>query len=342
MVSPIEINEVRRSTIVAGEPRHRAFPGAVRLTSGDVLVFYREGSDHWRTDDSVVKMVRSQDEGESWSAPRLVFSEPGWGCGAHHSPAQLSDGRLILPMTVASGLFRPTGERDSSGVQKVYVIGSEDEGESWSEPAQLGTMEGWVWKSQYGRVRELPDGRVFVPYGGQKIGEGPWYSGYFVSHDGGRTFREQDHVDVARGLADEIDLAPLSDGRWIAMVRDLRPPHYVHRAYSEDEGRTWSSPESSGVLGHCPSFLTLPSGTLLFGHRQVDRARAYGCALSASTDGGANWEHVRDIYVSPGDIHDCSYPSMVLLDDGRVFCTYYTEFVDGNSDIEGLIFEVAE
>lgn len=33
---------------------------------------------------------------------------------------------------------------------------------------------------------------------------------------------------------------------------------------------------------------------------------------------------------------------MVLLDDGRVFCTYYTEFVDGNSDIEGLIFEVAE
>jgi hypothetical protein len=33
---------------------------------------------------------------------------------------------------------------------------------------------------------------------------------------------------------------------------------------------------------------------------------------------------------------------MVLLDDGRVFCSYYTEFADGNSDIEGVIFDVME
>ena len=49
-----------------------------------------------------------------------------------------------------------------------------------------------------------------------------------------------------------------------------------------------------------------------------------------------------DIYIAPNDIRDCSYPSMVLLDDGRVFCSYYTEFADGNSDIEGVIFDVME
>ena len=342
-MSPVAINEVRRFTIATGTPRHRAFPGAVRLTSGEILVTYREGSDHWRMFDSAVMIVRSKDEGATWSDPEHVFSEPGWGAGAHHAPAQLSDGRLILPMTLISEILRSSeGQRRAkdSMKAKVYVLSSEDEGNSWSESTQVGPMEGWHWQNQYGRVRELPDGRIFVPGGGQKSGEEAWYSGYFASHDNGRTF--PDFVEVAHGLADEIDLAPLPHGRWVAMVRDLRPPHYLHRAYSEDEGRTWSSLVSSGVLGHCPSFLVLPSGTLLLGHRQLDRARTYGCALSASRDGGATWEHVRGIYVAPNGTLDCSYPSMVLLEDGRVFCAYYTEFADGNCDIEGVIFEVEE
>lgn len=343
-MSPLAITEVRRSVVASGEPRHRAFPGVVKLSSGDILVFYRDGSDHWRTSDGVVKMVRSKDEGQSWSAPELVFSESGWGAGAHHGPEQLSDGRLILPMTLITNVPRDVGTRgyrdaDVSRASKVYILTSEDGGESWSEPAQVGPLEGWSWENQYGRVRELPDGRVFVPGGGQKSGDDAWYSGYFVSHDGGRTF--PDRVEVARGIRDEIDLARLPDGRWIAMVRDV-PPYHMYQAYSEDEGRTWSEPVRSGLLGNCPSFLVLPSGTLLLGHRQVDRARTHGCAISASTDGGASWEHVSDIYIAPGDIRDCSYPSMVLLEDGRVFCVYYTEFVDGNCDIEGLTFEVTE
>ena len=336
-MSPISVNIVQRSAIATGEPRHRAFPGATRLASGEILVTYREGSDHWVTIDGVVKMVRSKDEGKTWSAPELVFAEEGWGAGAHHAPAQLSDGRLILPLTLRADVPRTGAAMDF----KVFVLTSEDEGHSWSEPAELAPMDGWYWQNQYGRVRELPDGRVFIPGGGQKSGEEAWYSGYFVSHDGGRTF--PDRVEVAHGLADEIDLAPLPDGRWIAMVRDQRPPPLnLYRSYSDDEGRTWSSPVDSGIPGQCPSFLVLPSGTILLGHRQVDPERTAGCALSASTDVGATWEHVSDIYVAPNGTFDCSYPSMLLLDDGRVFCAYYTEFADGNCDIDGLIFEVMD
>ncbi len=337
-MSSIAINVVKRMTVASGEPRHRAFNGTVRLSTGEILIFYREGSDHWVTDDGVVKMVRSSDDGESWSDPETIFSSPEMSCGAHHAPAQLSDGRLIVPMT----LIKDIANRKFGGHYRseTHVISSADGGRSWTEPTQIGPMEGWYWQNNYGRVRELPDGRVFIPGGGQKLGEEPWYSGYFVSHDGGRTF--PDLVTVAHGLADEIDLAPLGDGRWIAMVRDLEPPHYLHRSYSEDDGRTWSSPVNSGMLGHCPSFLVMPSGALLLGHRQLDRSRPHGCGLIASTDGGESWEDMGNIYVAPNDIRDCSYPSMVLLDDGRVFCSYYTEFVDGNCDIEGVIFEVTE
>ena len=342
-MSTVSINVVRRFTIATGEPRHRMHGSAVKLTSGEILVTYREGSDHWRTPDAVVKMVRSGDNGESWSDPEHVFSEPGWGTAAHHSLEQLSDGRVILPLTLIAQYFRtPDGQKRAHDAlrAKVYVLSSEDGGSTWSEPMQIGPMEGWSWQNQYGRVQELPDGRVFIPGGGQKKGEASWYSGYFVSHDRGRTFT--DRVDLAHGIADEIDLARLHDGRWIAMVRDLAPPFYLHQAYSDDEGRTWSNPVRSGIMGHCPSFLVLPSGTVLLGYRQVDRARSAGCALSTSTDGGATWELAADLYVAPNNIWDCSYPSMVLLEDGRVFCVYYSEFVNGNSDMEGLVFEVSE
>lgn len=332
-MSSLHVREIRRFTIAEGKPRHRAFPGILRLSSGEILVTFREGSDHWRTDDGVVQIVRSSDRGVSWSEPELLFSEPGWGCSAHHGPNQLSDGRILLPAMS----LRHVGERREF---KVYLLCSEDQGASWTEPMVLGPTEGWVWQNQYGRVQELPDGRIFILGGGQKVGEESWYSGYFVSHDRGRTFTER--VDVAHGLADEIDIARLSDGRLIAMVRDLRKPYMLHRVYSEDEGRTWTIPEESGVFGHCPSFLVLPSGTLLLGHRQVDPSRAAGCALSVSTNGGRTWQLVRDLYTAPGGNWDCSYPSMVLLDREHVLCVYYTAFEDGNSNIEGIVFEIVE
>lgn len=144
-MSPVGIDEVRRFTIASGEPRHRAFPGAVRLSSGEILVFYREGSDHWRTVDGVVKMVRSQDEGKSWTAPEIVFAEPGWGCGAHHGPTQLSDGRVVVPLTMVGSYDDLPSGVDMRG--KVYLINSEDGSNSWSEPLLLGR-----WKAGPGRT----------------------------------------------------------------------------------------------------------------------------------------------------------------------------------------------
>ena len=175
-------------------------PNAVNLASGEMLVFYREGSDHWVTPDAVVKVVRSRDEGESWSAPEHVFSEQGWGSSAHHGAEQLSEGRLILPVTLIGKIHRsPTGQMGAKDSlrSRVYVLTSEDDGNTWSQPLQIGPMEGWYWQNQYGRVRELPDGRVFIPGGGQKNGEEAWHSGYFVSHDVGLTL--PDRVEVAHG-----------------------------------------------------------------------------------------------------------------------------------------------
>ncbi len=330
----LQFHHLDRFTIAGGDPCHRAFPGLLRLSSGTLLMAYREGSDHWKTDDSVEKMVRSEDGGASWSEPELFFSEPGWGCAAHHGPAQLSNGRILWPVM---SLRHVGGVREF----KTYLLTSDDEGGSWSDPLFLGPMEGWTWQNQYGRVQVLPGGRIFVLGGGQKVGEEPVYSGYFVSNDGGHTFPGR--VDVARGLSDELDIVRVPDGRLMALVRQVREkPRFLHRAYSEDEGSTWSVPEKTDVMGQCPSLLRLPSGTILVGHRQVDETRPPGCTLSATRDGGESWELVSDIYVAPEGNFDCSYPSMTILENGQILCAYYTAFKEGNCDVEGIVFEIRE
>ena len=126
------------------------------------------------------------------------------------------------------------------------------------------------------------------------------------------------------------------------MVRadEAARPWFLHRTHSGDEGRTWSAPEPLEILGQCPSLLRLSSGSLLLGYRQADERRAPGCSLSASRD--QTWEFVADIYTAPKGKRDCAYPSMALLQNGRVFCAYYTAFQAGNCDIEGIVFEIQE
>ena len=104
----IGMDIVSRSTVATGKARHRAFNGTVRLTSGEILIFYREGSDHWVTDDGVVKMVRSSDDGESWSDPETVFSDPEMSCGAHHAPAAVVRRQAHRPPDSDQGYFPET------------------------------------------------------------------------------------------------------------------------------------------------------------------------------------------------------------------------------------------
>ena len=98
---------IRRVKVATGPPRHRAFPGIEKLRNGDILVAYREGSDHWRTADGTVKLVRSRDGGLTWSQPETLLESKGENYGTHSGISQFSDGSILLPAQSLSESWGP-------------------------------------------------------------------------------------------------------------------------------------------------------------------------------------------------------------------------------------------
>ena len=133
----------------------------------------------------------------------------------------------------------------------------------------------------------------------------------------------------------------MRDGRFLAILRDGKPPKWSYKSYSADEGRTWTPYEQVNFKGECPCLFQLRSGAILCVYRDVegnspdhpDGSRP-GMSASVSEDDGATWRSVGQLY--SGENKDCSYPMIVRLPDGRLFCTYYTSFVDGDCEVRGI------
>jgi len=329
LASNFSISIETRTPVTQGPTHHRAFPGLTRLKDGTLLVLYREGSDHWRTDDAVAKVTRSSDDGATWSEPETIHQEEGWGCSSHHGPKQLADGSVMAPAVAIRHV--ENGQRGPFEF-RVFNLRSHDNGRTWQRK-EIGPQPGWVWQNQYGRIKEI-DGMLFQGGGGAKKGDDFWRTGYFVSHDNGETWPEW--RTIATHLQDENDLLELADGRLLSMIRSGKEPssRATYRSYSNDHGKTWSPAEKLDLFGQCPSLLMLPSGHILFGYRQVRPTVHVGIGLAVSPDDGQTWREVEPLYVSPTDSVDCAYPSMIVDGGHHVLAAYYTTFVDGNSHIE--------
>ena len=112
----------------------------------------------------------------------------------------------------------------------------------------------------------------------------------------------------------------------------------LYRAYSEDEGRTWSALEPTGLPGQCPAVLTLASGAILCLYRDITDGQI-GLGVGISRDLGQTWQAVGHLYLGPNK--DCAYPSPVLLQDGTIFTPYYTSAEPrrtGICELHGVMF----
>ena len=97
---------------------------------------------------------------------------------------------------------------------------------------------------------------------------------------------------------------------------------YLYRTDSEDLGRSWSQPASSGIPNNNSGIdlVKAPDGTLYLACNPVGEnwgARS-PISLLISKDGGAHWEHLTHLVTMPGEY---SYPA-VLWQDGCLLITH--------------------
>lgn len=285
---------------------YQAFTDVCRLKNGDLLCVFYAGYGHVSLPKADfprggrVCAVRSQDEGRTWSAPRVLFDGPEDDRDPHI--AQMRDG------TVVCSFFTYRPQPDKTVRCDTCLVTSHDGGATWDAQPQV-VAPGWPSSAP---VRELPDGtRILGVYHEES---GTAFGGIIRSSDRGKTWCEPIPIGKGSGvrLDAETDFVLRKDGTLFAALRGDRVN--MHFATSPDGGLTWSGVQDIGFPGHCPHLTRLSTGEIVLTHRLP------ATALHLSRDEGKTWQGPYPIDTTSG-----AYASTVELKDGTVLVTYYEE-----------------
>lgn len=310
----------------AGAGGYEAFPDICRTDDGTLLCVFYAGyahvsvrSEKWPRGGRVC-LVRSEDEGKTWSDPEIVIDTPL--DDRDPSISQLSNGDLLVTY------FDRDPDRKPGA--RVFITRSTDGGETWQEPQHVPLpIDAEVASTAVSEpVTELDDGTLLLPvYYVPREPDSPHYkSAVLRSRDMGETWPEAAVIEDAGGArVCEPSIEPLPDGR-IYML--LRPS--MHWSVSHDDGVTWSEPQELGIEGDAPNLLLTDNEILLAGFRHPP---THSTSVAWSSDYGKTWNGPKIIDRVGG-----AYPSFVQLPDGRVFMVYYTE--GGGSNIRGIYLDV--
>lgn len=311
-------------------------------------------------------LVRSRDEGRTWSYPTVVpdFGWPGVECAGltvlksgtvllnqwrfhwhplAHAEAHLHPGdytrpeKLVSAQAMAAELGDWTPDQASiaerfpwaRGGGETWVHRSQDGGRTFTASARIDTAP---FSGGYGmRGAVETDGEIVLP-----LCDVPHYRQVFAvrSRDGGETWSVPQLVAAGEGNEFE-EPAPLmlKSGRILIMLRD-NGTRIMHLVRSDDGGRTWSSPRPTGLEDYPAHLIELADGAVacVAGRRQAP----YGITISMSGDEGASWSP--PAFVRAGlPNRDLGYPTAALRSDGSLFVAYYAQDGDGVTGIHASV-----
>lgn len=300
-------------------------------------------------------VCRSDDEGRTWTTPRVVNDTPFDDRDA--GLTALGGARVLLSWFTSDNRHYHANldeweDQDRAAVYRAgrawmddegaarfvgsWVRRSADGGLTWEEPVRVPVT------APHGPIRRadgtlLYFGKIF----GRRmedllVGARPVEA--WESADEGKTWSRSGRVPVHPGTHvshyHEPHAVELADGRLLghirfqnhrdpeaAKVEDLGLTHFsIMQTVSDDGGRTWSTPEPLGFHGSPPHLLRHSSGALVsvYGRRE----EPYGERVMISRDDGASWDY--DLILRDDGPHwDLGYPSTAELADGSLLTVYY-------------------
>ncbi|MBQ7189925.1 MAG: exo-alpha-sialidase [Kiritimatiellae bacterium] len=306
-----------------------------------------------------VQMVRSNDDGETWSEPCTIgktklddrdagivtlpdgrlfvtwFNSVAYRGGLKKSPDSYPPGSTRLKWLEFD---RSTTEAEKRANWGYYGVWSSDNGATWTAPEKLVSLRSQTPHGpillkdgslmQFGRRFENCLERMF---GGNKN----QHTTIMVerSVDGGHTWQTLcEEIADATGENDsnkhwmhEPHVAELPGGELYALVRCDRAKDVLMReTRSTDGGKTWSPMKASPLSGLPPHLLVLKDGRLLatYGRRTQTRG-GLGEYISASSDGGRTWDF--EVKLAAAKNTDLGYPATIELDSGILLTVYYQQ-----------------
>ena len=319
--------------------RYHGWPTIVQRSNGELLLVCSGGREAHVCPFGRVELMRSCDNGNTWSWPRVVMDGPIDDRDA--GVVETAQGSLLITSFTSTAYagrmpkddvqrrkrweagLRRASEQQRQEALGVWMIRSTDGGVTWS-----GRFDCRI-NSPHGPI-QLSDGRLL--YAGKDLHRGGKV-GACHSTDDGKTWHWLAEIPERNGDSfveyHELHAVEAADGRIVAHIRNhnANNERETLQADSTDGGKTWSKPRSIGVWGLPSHLLRLKDKRLLmsYGHRRAP----LGNQARVSIDHGRTWSDAI-IISADGLSSDLGYPSTVELDDGTLLTVWY-ELMAGSS-----------
>jgi hypothetical protein len=324
----------------------------IKRKNGSLMLAFNGGRDGHVCPFGRVEIMVSNDEGKSWSWPRVVldtdiddrdgglvetpkgtllvttFSHTQYdkiitAVEAGRKVPFIAEGQVRGDLLVPERLPQWRAARDRLKPEEreklvgEWMIRSTDGGTSWSAPYRC------TLSSPHGPI-VLSDGRLL--FVGKEVRANPQRVGACESMDDGLTWKWMGEIPSMVGHNHtgyhELHAVEAKDGTIIAHIRNHNATEKYETLQTEstDGGKTWSVPHTIGVWGFPSHLLKLRDGRLVVTYSY--RRKPYGNQARVSSDNGRTWSE--PVLLSPdSDTADLGYPSTVELSDGTLLSVWY-------------------
>ena len=348
----LDFNFIYTNPIPQLKSRQSMFPCLFKLPDGKLGAIHVIG-EAFESADRVCYISFSDDEGKTWSAPREMYDKMNFKKPFSHSSKAvcLPDGKLI---SIGYGFYRgdsekPVGNPTTGGLLDdiVFYSISEDQGKTWSEPCEIACSWGPHVEAS-APLTHLHSGALATPITGFPDWDGnmtgPRCGRLLRSDDGGRTWSDSvvcmefqgNNVTCYEQRICQTDSGAIVCIGWNENVEtgERLPNHYT---YSLDDGKTWSVPESTGIMGQASSVCSIGGEKILALHsirRDTDRPGIYGYIVDFSernwkiTDKCILWEPDFQIKKDKNMAEIFAFlkfgqPSAIMLNDSKALMTFW-------------------
>lgn len=338
--------KVHWSKVICKEPENYiGWPTIGRKADGELLVVFSGDREEHICPYGKTELVRSHDEGLTWSAPQTITNTPlddrdagllilrsgpiivSWFTGGQ-TAAYYQEHANLHPAPVFKAWIRHLDKVSPQDQQQWlghWTRRSTDGGQTWLPPVpSLAT-------SPHGPI-ELRDGRLLFVGPGTAAGKPALLSA--ESTDQGQSWHLIGTIPVPAEFQanppdafNEPHCIEVPDGRIVCLWRfepDSRPRDqwYLHQSESSDGGKSWTVPQQTPMWGYPPHLIRLHNGNLLatYGYRR----KPFGQRACLSYDGGKSWDIEHELILRDDALSgDLGYPASLELAPGQFLTVYY-------------------
>lgn len=347
---------VSRSTIYENplpqlRSRQAFFPWLCETKDKKIIASFAIG-EAFESVDSASYISESLDGGKMWSAPQRMFDFHGNEdkLTDYAKVISLPDGRLAAfgYTFLRDDPELPIGNPENGGLLDDFIFCSisEDNGKSWGELQKIDCKWG-AHAEASAPLTVLKDGTWITPITGFADWNGKLHSDMcgraLISHDEGKTWND-DAVCMDFGgnvTCFEQRLCQLESGAILCIGwnenTETGERMCNHYTVSYDNGKTWSKPISTGILGQASSICALGGEKLLALHsvrRDTDRPGIYAYVIDFSE---RTWKIVDECIIfepivpvmkdnKMADIFSFlkfGQPGAILLSDGDILMSHW-------------------